>query len=196
MTILDRPAATAGGLRAGLGRLAGLVATPLVASDYVDLIDPLRSAVDLRGRIVEIHPETADAVTLVIKPGRGWRQHLPGQYIRIGVDVDGVRLWRAYSLTSPLDRSDGLITVTVKAIPDGVVSNYLVRRARPGLVIQLDQPTGDFTLPETIPAKLLFITGGSGITPVMSMLRNQIDALDDVVLIHSSPTPADVIFAE
>src|SRR4028118_1285642 len=125
--------------RAPVGALAELVVPPLVPADYVDLIAPLRSSNGLRGRVVEVRPETRDAVTLVIRPGRGWREHVPGQYVRIGVDVDGVRQWRTYSLTSPLARPDGCIAVTVKAIPDGVVSNYLVRRARPGLLLQLDQ---------------------------------------------------------
>ena len=182
-------------LRDRVTRLAELVATPLVPSDYVDLIDPLRSGADLRGRVVAVHPETRDAVTLVIRPGRGWRPHTPGQYIRIGVDVDGVRQWRAYSLTSPLGRPDGCIAVTVKAIPDGVVSNYLVRKARPGLLLQLDQAAGEFVLPDPRPAKVLFVTAGSGITPVMGMLRNAVDELEDVVLVHSAPTAADVIFA-
>ena len=177
------------------GRLAELVATPLVPADYVDLVDPLRSGADLRGRVVAVHPETRDAVTLVIRPGRGWNRHVPGQYVRIGVDVDGVRQWRAYSLTSPVDRADGCISVTVKAIPDGKVSNHLVRRAQPGLVLQLDQAAGDFVLPDARPAKVLFVTAGSGITPVMGMLRGAVAELDDVVLVHSAPTPADVIFA-
>jgi ferredoxin-NADP reductase len=176
------------------GRLAELVATPLVPADYVDLLDPLRSGAELRGRVVAVHPETRDAVTLVIRPGRGWDRHLPGQYVRIGVDVDGVRQWRAYSLTAPT-RADGCISVTVKAIPDGKVSNHLVRRAQPGLVLQLDRAAGDFVLPEARPAKVLFVTAGSGITPVMGMLRGAVDELDDVVLVHSAPTPADVIFA-
>src|SRR5687768_1426851 len=169
-------------------QLAELVATPLVPSDYVDLIDPLRSGAELRGRIVAVHPETRDAVSLVIRPGRGWRGHTPGQYVRIGVDVDGVRQWRAYSVTSPLDRPDGCIAITVKAIPDGVVSNHLVRRAQPGLVVQLDQAAGDFVLPDVRPGKVLFVTAGSGITPVMGMLRNAVDELEDVVLVHSAPT--------
>src|SRR6476619_6542935 len=78
--------------------LVGLLTTPLVPADYLDLVAPLRSGADLRGRIVEVRPETRDAVTVVIRPGRGWAGHVPGQYIRIGIDVDGVRQWRAYSL--------------------------------------------------------------------------------------------------
>ena len=94
-----------------------------------------------------MRPETRDAVTLVIRPGRGWLGHVPGQYVRIGIDVDGVRQWRAYSVTSPAGRADGCFAITVKAIPDGMVSNHLVRRARPGTVVQLDQACGDFILP-------------------------------------------------
>ncbi|MFF8492378.1 ferredoxin reductase [Streptomyces albidoflavus] len=159
---------------------------------YLDLVSPLRAGADLRGRIEAVRPETRDAATVVIRPGRGWRGHTAGQYVRIGVDVDGVRLWRAYSITSPTDRQDGCVTITVKAILDGKVSNHLVRRAKPGTLIQPDQATGDFVLPQAKPAKVLFLTAGSGITPVMGMLRDT--AFDDAVMIHCAPQPQDVIF--
>lgn len=181
-------------LRDRVFRIAERITTPLLPSDYLDLVSPLRLAADLRGRIIEIQPETRDAVTIVIQPGRGWNPHTPGQYVRIGIDVDGVRLWRAYSLTSPVDRRDGAISITVKAIPDGKVSNHLVRRTKVGTIVQLDQATGEFVLPGETPEKVLFLTAGSGITPVMGMLRNAINELSDVVLVHSAPTPDDVIF--
>lgn len=220
-----RPAARlAAAVKDGVIRVAEAVTTPLLPSDYLDLIDPLRGGADLRGRIVAIEPETADAATVVIRPGRGWAGHVPGQYIRIGVDVDGVRLWRAYSLTSG-PRADGCLTITVKAIPDGKVSNHLVRHARPGTVVQMDQATGDFHLPADVPERVLFVTAGSGITPVMGMLRHGLatsnlnktasedlgsttrhgevtplraagSRLRDVVVVHSAPTSEDVIFGE
>lgn len=180
-------------VRDGLMRVLGAVTTPLVPADYLDVIDPLRSGAALRGRIQSITPETADAATVLIRPGRGWQGHLPGQYVRIGIDVDGVRLWRAYSLTSG-PRRDGLFAITVKAIPDGRVSNHIVRRARPGTVVQLDQATGDFHLPAHAPGRVLFVTAGSGITPVMGMLRNRLLDLPDAVVVHSAPTAGDVIF--
>ncbi|MFJ3600444.1 ferredoxin reductase [Streptomyces sp. NPDC090126] len=183
---------TSGALRTGAWKLLEMVTTPLMPSDYLDLVSPLRTGADLRGRIEAVHPETSDAATVVIRPGRAWRGHTAGQYVRIGVDVDGVRLWRAYSITSPADRRDGRITITVKAIPDGKVSNHLVRRAKPGTLIQLDQPTGDFVLPRAKPAKVLYLTAGSGITPVMGMLRSI--ELDDVAMVHCAPRPGDVIF--
>ncbi len=198
MTTTASPPAPSRGVRAGLRerlfRLAGTLTTPLVPADYLDLVTPLRSGADLRGRIEAVQPETRDAATLVIRPGRGWRGHTPGQYVRLGVDVDGVRLWRAYSVTSSLGRSDGCISVTVKAIPGGKVSNHLVRRVRPRTVVQLDQAAGDFVLPATPPAKVLFVTAGSGITPVMGILRNRLGELTDVVVVHSAPTADDVVF--
>jgi stearoyl-CoA 9-desaturase NADPH oxidoreductase len=189
-------------------KFAERVTTPLVPADYLDVIDPMRSGADLRGRIVAIQPETRDAVTLVIKPGRGWQGHTPGQYVRIGVDVDGVRQWRAYSLTSkagrragakrPGNRLDSTIAITVKAIPDGKVSNHLVRRATVGTLVQLDHASGEFTLGAHAREKILFLTAGSGITPVMGMLRNLEGPADsrDVVVVHSAPTSDDVIFAD
>jgi ferredoxin-NADP reductase len=174
--------------------LAQAVSTPLVPLDYLDLLVPL-SGSDLRCRVESIHPETRDSVSLVLRPGRGWKGHHPGQYVRIGVDVDGVRLWRAYSVTSPPAR-DGRIAVTVKAIADGVVSNYIVRRLRPGTLLQLDQATGDFTLPATPPRKVLFVTAGSGVTPVMGMLRSRLGELADVVHVHAAPTRSEAIFGE
>src|SRR5215212_5978199 len=142
-----------GKLRDRVFKVAELVTTPLLPADYLDLIDPLRSGAALRGRIEAVVPETRDAATLVIRPGRGWRVHTPGQYVRLGVDVDGVRQWRAYSVTSS---TASTFTITVKAIPDGVVSNHLVRRARAGTVVQLDQAAGEFVLPIARPAKALF----------------------------------------
>lgn len=180
-------------MRSTLTRLAGQVTTPLLPTDYLDAIDPLLSGAQLRGRVVAIHPETRDAVTLVIKPGAGWLPHQPGQYLRLGVDVDGVRQWRNYSITSPT--ADAFLSVTVKAVPGGVVSEYLVRRCTVGTVVALEQPAGEFTLGTPAPAKILFVTAGSGITPVMGILRNLAwDDKSDITVVHSSTTAEAVIF--
>ncbi|MEH0844008.1 ferredoxin reductase [Micromonospora sp. CPCC 205711] len=192
-TTVRRPPAKVS-VRDRLLRFAETVTTPLLPEDYLDLVAPLRSGAALRGRIVAVTPETRDAATLTIRPGRDWRGHRPGQYVRLGVDVDGVRQWRAYSMTSPPGRRDGLISVTVKAIPDGKVSNHLVRRTRPGTLVQLDQAQGDFVLPDPAPERILFLTAGSGVTPVMGMLRAGAHARSDVVVVHSAPTPADMVF--
>jgi ferredoxin-NADP reductase len=191
-------------LRRRVAQLAELVTTPLLPADYLDLFDPLRPGADLRGRIEEVVPETADAATLVIRPGADWAGHVPGQYVRIGVDVNGVRQWRAYSLTHG-PRADGRISITVKAVPDGKVSNHLVRRATVGTLVHLEQAAGEFVLP-TGAAKLLFVTAGSGITPVVGMLRNLFPVAEsgvvrlprseryDITVVHVAPSEPDSIF--
>jgi ferredoxin-NADP reductase len=178
-------------LLSGLATLAGRITTPLLPDDYLDVINPLLSGAQLRGRIVEIRPETPEATTLVIKPGRGWRSHTPGQYLRVGVDIDGVRHWRTYSLTSRT--ADECLSITVKAVPGGIVSNHLAHRTAAGTIVHLEQAAGEFVLGDPAPAKILFLTAGSGITPVMGMLRNMRGAAD-VVVMHSAPTAADMIF--
>ncbi|MCX6396925.1 MAG: ferredoxin reductase [Propionibacteriales bacterium] len=203
---LLRPAARNASLRSRLGRLAEAATTPLLPADYLDLVAPLRSGTDLRARIVAVQPETKDAATIVLKPGVDWAGHVPGQYVRIGIDVDGVREWRAYSLTHG-PRADGLISITVKAVPDGKVSNHLVHVARPGTLVHLEQATGDFVLDPSA-TKLLFVTAGSGVTPVIGMLRNLFPVTDsgvvdlprsahlDIVVVHIAPTEPDSIFLD
>ncbi len=203
-------------VRSRLTRLIEAATTPLLPADYLDLINPLRSGAQLRGRIEAVHAETRDAATIVIKPGADWAGHVPGQYVRIGVDVDGVRLWRAYSLTHG-PRSDGRISITVKAVPEGKVSNHLVHRTPVGSLVQLEQAAGDFVLPvpdsrgsraDDHPTKLLFVTAGSGITPVIGMLRNLHPVTDegvlfqdaaaayDIVVLHVAPSEPDSIFLD
>ncbi len=189
-------------LRQRLRSIAEAAITPLELDDVLDVFHPLRSGATLRGRIVEVRPETADSATLVIKPGKDWAGHLPGQYVRVGVEVDGVRLWRTYSLTHG-PRADRCISITVKAIEGGVVSNHLVRAARAGQMLQLAQAQGDFVLPDPLPAKLLLVTAGSGITPVIGMLRNLFSkaapldgGAERIVLLHSALTESGVIFRD
>lgn len=172
--------------------------SPLLPDDYLELINPLWSTQELRGRIERIERETPDAVTVLIRPGYEWEDHRPGQYLRIGVVVDGVHHWRAYSLTTDPGRPDGLIGITPKLVDAGKVSPYLVHRARPGDIVRLGGVEGTFVLPDPPPEKLLFVSAGSGITPIMSMLRSldRDEALRDVVHIHSSRDPDGVIFGE
>ncbi|WP_312855882.1 ferredoxin reductase [Nocardioides stalactiti] len=188
-----------GALRRRLRAAADAALTPLSLDDVLDGFHPLRSGADLRGKIVAVQAETADAATIVIKPGRDWRGHEPGQYLQVGVDVDGVRLWRSYSLTHG-PRRDGHISITVKAIPDGVVSNHLVHRARAGEMIHLQQAAGDFVLPLPVPDRLLLVTAGSGVTPVIGMLRNlfsrSVAPTTDIVLLHVNQTEPDSIFKD
>ncbi len=175
-----------------LARAASLLTTPLEPEDFINLINPLVSRRQLRGVVTAVIPETPESVTIRFRPGRGWQPHLAGQWARIGVEIDGVRQWRSYSLTTAAG-ADPAITVT--AI--GKVSRALVRDTRVGDILFLDPPQGDFVLPQH-PRPLLMLTAGSGLTPVMSMIRTLIPRRPDadVVLLHSARTPEAALFRE
>ncbi|MEE2057546.1 ferredoxin reductase [Rhodococcus artemisiae] len=178
------------------------VTTPLLPDDYLHLVNPLWSARELRGRIVEVRSETPDSATIVIRPGWGFDfEYEPGQYVGIGLHIEGRWHWRSYSLTSTPVRDDKLISIAVKAMPEGFLSSHLVSGVPAGTVVRLAAPQGDFVLPDPPPEKILFLTAGSGITPIMSMLRtldrraNERGAvISDVVHVHSAPTPDSVMF--
>ena len=171
--------------------------SPLLPDDYLELINPLFSTRELRGRVERIERETADAVTVLIRPGWEWPGHRPGQYVRLGVAVNGVHHWRAYSLTSEPRRADGCIAITPKLVEDGRVSPFLCSRLTVGTIVRLGGVEGTFVLPEPTPERLLFVSAGSGITPVMSMLRSlaREGRLGDVVHVHCSRSAGAVIFA-
>ena len=173
-----------------LRRVASLLTTPLAPEDIINLVNPLASARQLRGVVTKVVRETPDSTTIHFRPGRGWNPHAAGQWARIGVEIDGVRQWRSYSLSAAVGH-DPAITVT--AI--GFVSTALARSTKVGDILFLDTPQGDFVLPEH-PRPLLMLTAGSGLTPVMSMIRTLVPRRPDadVVLVHSARTRDDALF--
>ncbi len=185
-------------VRARVLKAISAFTSPLLPDDYLELINPLWSTREVRGRVEELTKEAGEATTILIRPGHTWPGHEPGQYLRVGFDVDGIRHWRAYSITSDPGRPDGFISITPKLVDEGKVSPYVNRELRPGTIIVLSDVEGQFVLPDPPPEKLLFISAGSGITPIMAMLRklDREDELKDAVHLHSAPTPDDVIFGD
>jgi len=180
-----------------LRSLSQRITTPLLPDDYLRLANPLWSARELRGRVLQVRRETHDSATLVIKPGWGFGfDYEPGQYIGIGLLVDGRWRWRSYSLTSSPVKGARTVTITVKAMPEGFLSAHLVGGVKPGTIVRLAAPQGNFVLPDPAPPAVLFITAGSGVTPVMSMLRTLVrrQQITDVIHLHSAPTEADLMF--
>ena len=177
-------------------RVTDLFAWPLKTSHYLELVNPLWTTHALQARVEEVWDETRDARTLTLRPGRNWRKHRPGQHLRVGVPIDGKHFTRTYSISSAPERDDGCLTVTVKAIKDGRMSHQLVRNVKVGDYLPVGLPQGEFYLPDSQPVKPLFISAGSGITPVMSMLRSLVaqERLPDCVHVHYAPHAYDVIF--
>ena len=177
---------------------ARALTTPLLPDDYLELLNPMWNTRELRGTIEEIRPETEDASTVVIRPFFDWQGHWPGQYLRIGVELNGVRHWRAYSLTSDAAHPKGYISITVKHVAEGRMSPYFTRYAQPGSIVYLGGAEGSFTLPHPLPDRMLFLSAGSGVTPIWSLIRNiaKRDAPVEMHHIHCCRTPDDFILGE
>jgi ferredoxin-NADP reductase len=168
----------------------------LLPDDYLALINPRWSTRELTGEVIRVRPETDQARTIVVKPHFDWPRHEPGQYLRIGMEINGVRQWRAYSITSDPEHPEGVVSITVKHTDGGKMSPIFCREVRPGQRVYLGEVEGEFLLPDPVPEKLLFISAGSGVTPIWSMLREleRRKKLSDAVHVHSSRTADDFIF--
>jgi ferredoxin-NADP reductase len=181
--------------RAAVGTVARRFGLDRQTEFWLREIDSSWSLRDLRARVVEVKSETHDVKTFVLAPNRRWPGHRAGQFVTVEVEVDGVRMTRCYSLSSaPGDRH---CAITVKRVTDGRVSSWLHDHLQRGDGLAIGRPAGDFVVPSPIPERLLLLSGGSGVTPVMSILRDLVNrkAIRDVVFVHAARSARDVIFA-
>lgn len=181
---------------------------------YLEMFNPMWAAIEVRARVVSIHRENPDAVgsapvaTLTLQPTSTWRGHRAGQYVQVGVELPGSarRMTRCFSISSAASLPGERFTLTIRANDEGQVSKFLVNEAKVGQMLHLSQAEGDFTIHESAATPtnnhLLFITGGSGITPAMSIVRTLLrDGYDGranrkVTFMHFARSAEDQIFAE
>lgn len=183
--------------RAGFARsIAEKLLTPHGVDRYLELINPMLVRKEVRGEIKRVRHQTDDTVTLTLWTSKSWQGFQAGQYVRVSVDIDGVRRTRCYSPANSQYAADGTLELTIKADPNGLVSRHLHENAHVGMVLGLSDPDGDFFLPEERPRKLVLISGGSGITPVLSMLRTLTEERfgGEVLFLHYSNTQDDVLY--
>ncbi len=188
------------GVLGSIGRRArttvGWFTQPLLPDDLLGTLNPLWSTTEPHARVVGLRRETADTTTLLLRTRVARPAHRPGQFVGVGRRVDGVWQWRTYSITSR--PSDELLAVTVTAVPGGAVSGVLAHGTPVGALVRIGPPAGEFALPVPTPEKLLFLAAGSGITPIMGMLRElaatRPETLDGAVVVHCDRTPADLVF--
>jgi len=151
----------------------------------------------LQLKVTKIITETASAKTLrLVSTGAPLPPFQAGQYINLAVEIDGVRTSRAYSISSPPTQT-AYYDITVRRIEEGFVSDYLLDRAKVGDSFESSGPSGNFYYnPLFHGNNLVFIAGGSGVTPFMSMLREVIDAGIErqIHLIYGSRSVDDAIF--
>jgi ferredoxin-NADP reductase len=188
-TLARRP-----GRRSAL-RLLDAFAGPHGVDGYLEQIDPLLAIGECRAEVVAVEHGTDDSATLTLRPNRAWRGFDAGQFVQVAVEIDGVLHRRCYSPASAEGRGAEL-EITVKRHPGGLVSGFLNERAEPGLVLGLSQADGDFRLPTPRPDSILLIGGGSGITPLMAILRTLAAEghAGPVALLYYSPAPAATIY--
>lgn len=201
-----------------------IVGLPAV-EDALARLHPLLSLTQVRARVLRIVDETASTKTIVLQPNALWLGAQAGQFVRVQLEIDGRRVERAYSVSS---RSGSRpIAITVKRQEHGLVSQYLHAAVKVGDVLTISQALGEFVMTRDpappqgasiplggsaehavasvgasvsseLPSKILLLSAGSGITPVMAMLSDlQAQRYPgDVVFLHVCRSPSDLIFAE
>jgi ferredoxin-NADP reductase len=150
------------------------LAYPHGVDRYLELVRPLLVRHQVRAEVTAVRRQTAKSVTLTLRPNETWRGLRAGQFVGLSVEIDGVRETRPYSPAGS-QHASGLLELTISTHPEGKVSRHLRDHARPGMIVGLTQADGDFGLPDPRPERVLLISGGSGITPVMAMLRTLCD---------------------
>lgn len=171
------------------------LATPHGVDRYLELIDPMLTVRTLRAQVTSVHRTNSTSITLTLRPTRNWGGFEAGQFINVSVEIDGVLRSRCYSPASSAHRqADDSIEITIKKHSDGLVSDYLWRHAEPGLIVDISEADGTFRLPAPLPPRILLISAGSGITPVLSMLRTLCDRGFDgeIGFLHYAPRASDV----
>ncbi|HET9591819.1 MAG TPA: 2Fe-2S iron-sulfur cluster-binding protein, partial [Solirubrobacterales bacterium] len=167
-------------------RLLEAAATPHGLDSYLEQVDPLLVLGECRAEVVAVERGTEESVTLTLRPNRAWKGFRAGQFVNVAVEIDGVRHQRCYSPACVEHRrrdenrihrpvfvpsAGKTLELTVKRHSEGLISGFLVDRAEPGMVVGLSAGEGDFQLPDPRPDSVLLIGGGSGITPLMAILR-------------------------
>ncbi len=177
--------------------LLDLLAGPPGVDGYLEQIRPAWAVRDRRAEVIAADRRTPDSVTLSLRANRAWEGFEAGQFVQVAVEIDGSRRTRCYSPASAAGSGRSL-ELTVKAHPEGLVSNFLIENARPGMVLGLGPAEGDFRLPPERPERILLISGGSGITPVISMLRTLCAEGHEgpIAFLHYAPDPELAIYRD
>jgi len=175
-------------------QLVDLLVGPHGIDRYLELVRPTLTVSDARAKVLAIRHQTARSVTVTLRPNAAWRGFRAGQFVRVGVEIDGIRRTRTYSPAS--SEHGGELELTATVHPDGLVSRHLREHLTPGAVLHLGAAGGDFVLPRPTPERLVLISGGSGVTPILSMLRTLRDEgyAGEIDFIHFARTAGDWLY--
>ena len=179
--------------------LVDLLTGPHGVDRYTELVAPTWTIGEARARVVDVRRTTPRSVTLTLAPNQTFTSIYSvkaGQYVNLTVDIDGRRHTRCYSPANA-ERGPNL-ELTIGHHDGGLVSTYLYEHARRGMVVGLAGVGGDFVLPEQRPRRILFVSGGSGITPVMAMLRTLVAEghRGEIAFVHYARSPEEACYRE
>jgi ferredoxin-NADP reductase len=179
--------------------LVDLLTGPHGVDRYTELVEPTWTLGEARAKVVDVRRTTPRSVTLTLAPNDTFTAaHTvqAGQYVNLAVDIDGRRHTRCYSPANTEGSRN--LELTIGQHDGGLVSTYLYERAHRGMVVGLTGVGGDFVLPAQRPRRILFVSGGSGITPVMAMLRTLIAERHDgeIAFVHYSRRAAEACYRE
>jgi len=190
-------------------RALAALASPHRVDHYLEQVNPMWAAHDVRARIVDIHPEVTApgaprVATITLQPTSTWRGHRAGQHVTVGIETGGGRrTTRVFTVASGEGKPGDRFALTVRAHDDAdatpwSISKFLTERAEVGTLVHLSQAEGDFVLPDRVPEHIVLVSGGSGITPVMSMLRSlqRRTHRGRVTFLHWAPSAERQIFAD
>lgn len=141
-------------------------------------------------------PETADAATFTFRaPSGAWFDYQPGQFVTLDLPLPGGNVQRTYTISSSPSRPLS-ISVTVKAQRTSLATRWMLDHLRPGMRIKAYGPSGIFSSHRHPAKKHLFISAGSGVTPMMSMTTWAWDSgeMPDIVFVHAARAPSEIIF--
>jgi ferredoxin-NADP reductase len=147
--------------------------------------------------VAEVRDETPSARTLVLDVP-DWPGHLPGQHVDVRLTApDGYSAQRSYSIASAW-QPDARVELTIQRVEDGEVSTYLTDGLAAGQPLELRGPVGGWFVWRDVPAPVLLVAGGSGIVPLMAMIRARGDlrGRQPFRLIYSARTPQDILYAQ
>ncbi|CAN5180309.1 ferredoxin reductase [soil metagenome] len=149
--------------------LVDLLTGPHGVDRYTELVEPTWTLGTARARVLTASRTAPRSVTLTLEPNTAFPGFQAGQHVVVVVEIDGRRHTRCYSPANA--QGQPFLELTIGRHDSGIVSTHLYEHAKPGMVLGLDSVGGDFVLPLQRPQRILMVSGGSGITPVMSMLR-------------------------
>jgi ferredoxin-NADP reductase len=176
--------------------LVDLLVGPHGIDRYLELIRPELTLRDARAEVVSIRRQSARSVTLELRCNDAWRGLRAGQFVRVGVEIDGVRRTRTYTPANSEHGTRGRLELTVTTHPEGLVSRHMRERFAAGSIVHLGAAQGEFVLPQRRPERLVLVSGGSGVTPVMAMLRTLCDEghRGEVIFVHYARTAPDWLY--